>query len=503
MTDTTTQENIIKRPPVVAIMGHVDHGKSTLLDYIRKSNIVAGEAGGITQHISAYEVDIDGEKITFIDTPGHAAFDNMRDRSGAVADIAILIISAEDGVKQQTKHAIEVIQKHDIPFIVAINKIDKPNADQEKVKMDLLEAGIYLEGYGGDVPYVAISAKKGTNVDELLQTILLLAEMEEMKGDLSKNAHGFVIESERDPKKGITATLIIKDGSITKGQFVVVEDSMAPTRMLANFKGKAIEEAHFSSPIKLSGFDSIPRVGGRFETYDTKKEAMEAVEEYRRLKEELKEHADLIPEVPEGVALVPIILKTDVAGTAEAIEQEIKKKTDDRVIFKIIKAETGSISESDIQLALTDERTVILGFHTQEDLHLKNINGYDQVTIAIFDIIYELNEWLDKLYEERKIKREVKKPLGTLRVLKVFSRQKQRTLIGGEVVDGILSVGDEFRILERGEEEYTYGRIVGIQEGKQDRTKVEGKGTQCGMMVETKGEIHEGELLEAFVREWE
>ena len=498
-----TQENIIKRPPVVAIMGHVDHGKSTLLDYIRKTNIVAGEAGGITQHLSAYEVDIDGEKITFIDTPGHAAFDNMRDRSGAVADIAILIISAEDGVKQQTKHAIEVIQKHHIPFLVAINKIDKPNADPEKVKMDLLEAGIYLEGYGGDVPYVAISAKKGTGVDELLQTILLLAEMEEIKGDLSKRAHGFVIESERDSKKGITATLIIKDGEITKGQFVVVEDSMVPTRMLANFKGKAIESAHFSSPIKLSGFDAIPRVGGLFETYDTKKEAMQAVNEYRQLKEELKERAKLIPEVPEGVALIPIILKTDVAGTAEAIEEEIKKKTDERVIFKIIKAETGNISESDIQLALTDERTVILGFHTQEDPHLKNINGYENVSLAIFDVIYELSEWLDKLYEERKIKREVKKTLGKLRILKIFSQQKQKILLGGEVIEGVLSVGDEFYIPEQEDGHFSYGRIMGIQEGKQERKKVEGVGTQCGMMIETKGEIHEGDILEAFVREWE
>ncbi len=494
-------ENKIERPPVVAIMGHVDHGKSTLLDYIQKTNIVENESGGITQHLSAYEVEFDdGKKITFIDTPGHAAFDAMRDRSGALADIAILIISAEDGIKEQTKHAIQVIKKYKIPFIVAINKIDKENANPEKVKTDLLEEEIYLEGFGGDVPYAEISAKTGKGVDELLQLILLLAEMEEMKGDLNKNASGFVVESTRDPKKGISATLIIKDGTIKKGQFIVVEDSMSSTRMLRDFKGKNIDSARFSSPVQISGFDRMPVVGTRFETYDTKKEAQKVSEEFKRMKDEIAEKKQLIPEVPEDVALIPIILKTDVVGTADAIEKEILKKSDERVIFKIIRSEAGNINESDIKLALTDSRTVIIGFHTNEDIHLKNVSGYAQVQIHLFDVIYHLSEWLDILYEERRIKQEVRVPHGKLKVLKLFSRKKTQTLLGGEIQEGTIYLNDEF-IIFRKEEEIGFGKILGLQEGKMNREKVEGKGTQCGILAESKEEIKEGDLIQVFTRE--
>jgi translation initiation factor IF-2 len=261
-----------KRSPVVAIMGHVDHGKSTLLDYIRSTNVVDGEAGGITQHISTYEVTLDnGDRITFLDTPGHAAFDNMRHRGGTIADIAILIVSAEDGVKMQTKHAIEVIKKNDIPYLVAINKIDKPNANPEKVKTDLLEEGIYVEGYGGNVPFSLISAKAGTGIDDLLESLVLIAEMEEMTGDHDILASGYVVESHQDPKEGVSATMVIKNGSIKKGQFVVVDDSITPTRMLRDFAGKDIDEAYFSSPIQLVGFNKVPPVGSRFETFNKKK----------------------------------------------------------------------------------------------------------------------------------------------------------------------------------------------------------------------------------------
>ncbi|MCA9353149.1 GTP-binding protein, partial [Patescibacteria group bacterium] len=268
------KEKTIERSPVVAIMGHVDHGKSSLLDYIRKSNVVEGEAGGITQHIGTYEVTFDdGKRITFLDTPGHAAFDNMRHRGGSIADIAILIVSAEDSVKTQTKHAIEVIKKNDIPFLVAINKIDRPAANPDKVKTDLLEEGVYVEGYGGDIPCNLISAKAGTGVDDLLESLILLADMQEMTGDLNKLATGYVVESHRDPKEGISATLVIKNGALKKGQFVVVEDSITPTRMLRDFSGQNIEDAHFSSPIQLVGFDKMPTVGSRFATFETKKDA--------------------------------------------------------------------------------------------------------------------------------------------------------------------------------------------------------------------------------------
>ncbi len=489
-----------ERSPVVAIMGHVDHGKSTLLDYIRKTNIVDGEAGGITQHISTYEVSLaSGKRITFLDTPGHAAFDQMRHRGGAVADIAILIVSAEDGVKTQTKHAIEVINKNKIPFIVAINKIDKPNANIEKAKSDLLEAGIYVEGYGGDVPVCPISSKAGTGIDNLLETLVLVAEMEEMTGEVEKLATGFVIESHRDPKQGIMATLVIKNGSIAKGQFVVVDDTITPTRMLRDFNGKDIDSAYFSTPIQLIGFNNMPAVGSTFTTFESKKDAEQAIAEFKEIKHELEEQCGTI-QVPEGVALVPIIVKTDVAGTSEAVETEIEKLTTDDVIFKVIKCETGSINESDIKLALCDQNTVIIGFHVDQDNAIKLINDYETVTIKKFDIIYKLTEWLEDLHEERRIKKEVETMQGQIRILKAFSRQKTKAVIGGEIVSGGIAVNEKFKILRK-KELVGYGVITGLQEGKMETKRVLGDGTQCGVMTDSKLEIFEGDLLETFIKE--
>jgi len=283
-TDTTNNKiachvpsGVIERPPVIVIMGHVDHGKSALLDYIRKSNIVAGEAGGITQHISAYEITHPHEgakkKITFIDTPGHAAFSAMRARGANVADIAVLVVSAEDGVKTQTLEALASIKSAGIPFIVAINKIDLPSADVQRTKNTLVEHEVYIEGMGGDISWVAISAKTGEGIDELLDTMLLTAEMEELEGDTNKHATGVIIESHRDAKRGIAATLIIKNGVLSQGQYIVSGNSMAPVRIMEDFAGNKIESATFSSPIALTGFDALPKVGAVFTAYDNKKDA--------------------------------------------------------------------------------------------------------------------------------------------------------------------------------------------------------------------------------------
>ncbi len=496
----STETNKTERSPVVAIMGHVDHGKSTLLDYIRKTNVVDGEAGGITQHISTYEVRLeDHKRITFLDTPGHAAFDEMRHRGCSVADIAILIVSAEDGVKMQTRHAIEVIKKNKTPFIVAINKIDKPGANPEKVKTELLEEGIYVEGYGGDVPVNLISAKQGTGVDELLQTLLLVAEMEEMSGERERLANGFVIESHRDPQQGISATLVIKNGTIKKGQFVVVDDTITPTRMLRDFAGKNIDEAYFSSPIQLVGFDNLPPIGSTFATFETKKDAEQAVAEFQDIKRELADKAEIL-NVPEGVALVPIILKTDVAGTGEAIANEIEKITDSEVIFKIIKSETGAINESDVKLAMSDENTIIIGFHVGEDPKIKNQNAYEDLTIKTFDIIYKLTEYLEEMYEERRIKKEVETEKGSIKILKTFSRQKEKAVIGGSIVDGIIRVNDDIKIMRSGEL-VGYGTITGLQQGKAETKSVSDAGTECGMMVESKDAIEEGDVIVSFIRE--
>lgn len=496
---STTHTTIIERSPVVAIMGHVDHGKSTLLDYIRKTNIVEGEAGGITQHLSTYEVTTeDGKRITFIDTPGHAAFNEMRHRGGTVADIAILIVSAEDGVKMQTKHAIEVIKKNKIPFIVAINKVDKPNAQPDKVKTELMEEGIYVEGFGGDTPVCPISAKTGEGIDTLLETFLIVAEMEEMKGDVGQLATGFVIEAHRDPKQGISATLIIKNGSLKRGQYVVVDDSITPTRMLRDFMGNDLDEAHFSSPIQLVGFDKSPTIGSPFAAFESKKDAEQAIAEFREIKQELEEARGII-NVPEGVALIPIILKTDVAGTAEAISNEIERLTTEDVLFKVIKSESGNINESDIKLAAADPQTVIVGFHVGEDSKINLLNEYESVIIKKYDIIYELTEYLENLAEERRIKKEVEVELGQVKILKTFSRQKDKAVIGGKVTSGEIRVGHSFKIMRK-DGIGGYGVLTGLQQGKMDTQNVL-EGNECGIMTTSKEEIVEGDILITFVKE--
>ena len=269
------KENKIQRPPVVVVMGHIDHGKSTLLDYIRKTNMVEKEIGGITQTISAYEVVHKDEKeiekkITFLDTPGHEAFSKMRERGAEIADIAVLVVSASEGVKMQTIEAWKTICESKIPCIVAINKIDKPEANVEKTKTELAEQEIYLENYGGKIPFVEISAKSGAGIDELLSLVLLLAEMENLTGTKEENATGFVIEVNMDSKRGIMATLIIKNGSIRKGMTVAVENALCSTRLIENFLGQTIDNATFSSPIRIMGFDKMPRVGASFKSFEKK-----------------------------------------------------------------------------------------------------------------------------------------------------------------------------------------------------------------------------------------
>ena len=311
MDKNNSKENMVARPPIVAVMGHIDHGKSTLLDYIRKTNVVEGETGGITQRISAYEVihkDENGidKKITFLDTPGHEAFSGMRERGAEIADIAILVVSAEDGVKPQTIEAWKTIEENKIPYIVAINKIDKPGANVEKTKQELAENEIYLENYGGKVPFAEISAKVGTGIDSLLSLILILTEMEELKGENSENASGFVIEVNMDGRRGILATLIIKNGSIKKGMTVVVEDTMCSTRIIENFKGEMINEATFSSPVRIVGFDKMPRVGAPFSSFQKKGDAEKYIENWKE-EQRLSKNQEKNKKEENHKKIIPII----------------------------------------------------------------------------------------------------------------------------------------------------------------------------------------------------
>ncbi len=464
------------RPPVVAIMGHVDHGKSSLLDYIRKTNIVAGEAGGITQHLSAYEVvhkDESGNdrKITFIDTPGHQAFSDMRHRGARVADIAILIVSAEDSVKEQTIEAIQTIQKSKVPFIVAINKIDRPAANIEKVKTDLLEHGVYVEGFGGSISVAPISAKVGTGVSDLLELILMTADFEELHGDETIPATGFVIETNLDEKRGMSATLIIKNGTIKKGQFITVDSSMTTTRILEDFAGKSIDSATFSSPIRVVGFDTAPTVGTTFQVWNSKKEAEQAVADYKTLMQSEGYIANIEPVADE--AIIPVIIKTDVLGTADAVEGEIKKLNDDSIFFKVIKKGIGTINESDLNTALSDKNTIIIGFGVSIDKKIKDLPEMSLVTAKTFDIIYKMSEWLAEEKAVRRTRRMVEEVQGTVKIARST---------------------DTFTILRRDERIGT-GVFTNLQMGKSNAERILDAGTEFGMMVESKHEIEPGDIL--------
>ncbi|MEI6660442.1 MAG: translation initiation factor IF-2 [bacterium] len=498
MDTKNTQSNIVVRPPVVVIMGHVDHGKSTLLDYIRKTNVVGGEAGSITQHISAYEVvhsAEDGSKrsITFLDTPGHAAFSSMRSRGAKAADIAILIVSAEDSVKAQTIEAYNTIIESKTPYIVAINKIDKPNANIEKVKMDLVEKGIYLEGMGGDIPWVPISAKAGTGIPELLDMILLVADLGGFTGDTSLPASGIIIEAHREPKRGISASCIIRDGTLHSGMFVACGKAIVTTRIMENFLGKPIKEAFMSSPVRLTGFECMPSIGGTFVSFESKREA----EDYVKNFSDNEVISQNVGATPASGKTIPLIIKTDVMGTAEALIKEVEKLATKEISFKIIASGAGAINEGDIKMANINKDSIIVGFNTKIDNEARNVNETMKVQVETFDIIYKLIEYLEKILIERKPKQETLEVTGSLKVLKTFGATKDKQVVGGKVFTGKVTDGGTVRIMRRDFEIGT-GKIVGLQLAKIKTREVE-EGTDCGIQIESKIDIAPGDVLEAFM----
>lgn len=484
------------RPPVVAIMGHIDHGKSTLLDYIRTTTVVAGEAGGITQHLSAYEISIPYQgtprTITFLDTPGHAAFTGMRERGASAADIAVLVVSAEDGVKAQTLEALGTIRNAKIPFIVAINKIDLPESNIEKTKLSLAEHEVLVEGYGGDIPWIAISAKKGTAVPELLETIVLVADLAELTTDSSALAEGIVIESHLEPKRGIAATVIIKNGTLKRSQFVVAGGSYTTTRIMENFLGKTVESAPAGTAVQLTGFDKLPEVGSSIVVFDKKRDAEDYIEEAGSNIFSAKDAVS----VAVGSAIVPLIIKTDVHGTLEAIEKELGKIVVEGLHIKIIGKGIGAIGEADIKLAQSDKNTIIIGFNTALDSAAKDINEKVQAEVQIFDIIYKLTEWLAVELEKRRPRVETREVIGTAKVLKTFSQTKEKQVLGARVESGIITNGAKVSVIRR-DFRLAEGTIVELQQARQKLKEVsEG---ECGLMIECKNDIAQGDVLEAFI----
>lgn len=494
-TKKVSQPHTECRPPIVVIMGHIDHGKSTLLDYIRKTNIVAGEAGGITQHLSAYCVEHttkDGIKkhITFLDTPGHEAFQKMRLRGADVADIAILIVSAEDGVKPQTLEALESITKAGIPYIVAINKIDKPGADLVRTQATLIEHGIYIEGMGGDISWVAISAKQGTGVNELLDLLLLTAELADFKTNAETKGTGTIIEGKLDGKRGNTATLMIQDGVVCAGDFVVSGTSYAPVRIMEDWAGKSIRKGCASEPVRIVGWNEVPQVGAKFITTSSKKDA----EAY------ILTHTISAPEQTQQnsnteLPVIPILIKADVLGTIDAIVHELHKCESERVTVRVVGTGVGTITANDVQSVSAKGSAIIVGFNVKPDRMAVDLAERLGVTIETFDIIYKLSEWLAETLKERTPKKEEERITGKAKILKHFSMQKNTHVLGARIEEGTLSLNQQVRIMRR-DIELGRGVLKNLQQQKSNVHAItEG---EFGMQLDSKVDIAPGDYIEAF-----
>lgn len=479
-----TPEN---RPPIIVVMGHVDHGKSTLLDYIRKTSTVNNEAGGITQHIGAYEVEAVHEgkkrKITFLDTPGHEAFSKMRTRGATIADIAILVVAADDGVQPQTIEACATIKEAEMPFLVAINKIDKPGADSEKIKTQLAENGVYVEGYGGNVPFVKISGKTGEGVPEMLEVALILADMEDLRADATQNASGVIIESNMDPKRGISSTLLIKNGILKKGMYILAGKATAPVRIFENFLGKTTEEASFSSPIRITGFNELPAIGEKFTAYANKNEAEKASAKITETDSTTLNKNDR----KESEVSIRLIIKTDTAGSLEALEKELMKLQDEEVFLTVLRGGVGNINEDDSKFASISKNCAIVGFNSSIDSSAKETIERYSTPFFLSNIIYKISDWLKDEIAKRKAEIPREEIVGIAKILKTFSRQKNKQVIGGKLVSGKIINGKSFKIKRR-DVEIGLGKITNLQQGKQEVKEVSDN-LEFGAMTENKIEI--------------
>jgi translation initiation factor IF-2 len=482
-------------------LGHIDHGKSTLLDFIRKSNVVEKEAGGITQHISAYEVTRpDGRRVTFLDTPGHEAFANVRTKGANAADIAVLVVSGEDGVKPQTLEVYKHIQEAKVPYVVAITKMDKPNADLDRTKQNLAENGIYVEGYGGDISFVPLSAKTGQGVDDLLDLILLQADLLGLKGDPEAMGSGVVIESRLDPKRGVSAVAVIKDGTVARGEFAATPGAWAPLRFILDAEGAQQEELSFSSPVQIVGWDTMPKAGQEFRTFLKKNEAIEFAGESRGDLESVGAPEERVKTdtIASAVASLPVILKADTAGSLEAVEGQIAKLSRERIAPKVILSSVGAVNENDVKLAISTPGTSIMAFHTKVESAAAALAERSGVSILSYDVIYELADKVKTLLEEKEPRIEVEEVAGSAKVLKLFSQTGNKQVVGARVLSGKLGVGNMVRIMRR-EAEVGKGNIRELQQAKVKTSEVQ-EGTEFGMMVESKLEIAPGDVLEAVVK---
>jgi translation initiation factor IF-2 len=433
------------------------------------------------------------KKITFLDTPGHEAFSKIRMRGASVADVAVLVVSAEDGVKPQTLDALKAIKGAGIPFLVAINKIDKPNADVLKTKQSLAEHEIYVEGYGGDITSVPISAKTGDGVSELLDMILLTTDVLGHTGEEKNNAEGIVIEAHTDKKTGTNATLVVKDGTLKVGDVIVCGKAWAPVRYIENFLGKKIPSATFSSPVRITGWSELPDVGDIFTIAKNKNEAMEKVEAFKAGTQGGTENQNVL--AAQAEAYVPIVIKADAQGAIDAIFHEIAKINNERIAFKIVHTGVGDIREGDAKIAMAKEGTIIVGFSVTVDKQAEALRERSGLEIKIFGIIYELADYLKEILTTRTPKKMVEEHCGTLKVLKFFSKMKDKQVIGGRVEAGMIEADALVKIMRR-DNEIGRGHIRELQSQK-IKTSVVNEGTECGLMLEAKIEVAPGDKLES------
>ena len=495
------EEDLVERPPVVTIMGHVDHGKTTLLDTIRKSNVAVGEAGGITQAIGAYSVTCNGKKITFIDTPGHAAFTEMRARGASITDIVIIIVAADDGVMPQTKEAIDHAKAAGVPIIVAINKIDKPEANVERVMTGLVENGLTPEEWGGDIIVNKISAATGEGVNELLENILLVAEMQEYKANPSRYATGVVIESKKNNKVGSVATLLIQNGTLRLGDPIVAGTIYGKVRTLKNDLGQNIVEATPSTPVEVTGLSDVPNAGDKFMAFESEKQAKHIADERSLRARDADTNfsgmslEDLFGRIQEGVKEINVVLKADVNGSLEAVRGALEKIDVEGVKINIIRGAVGGITESDIVLARASQ-AIIIGFNVRANSQAMDDAKQYGVEIRTYDIIYKVVEdmedamkgMLDPEYEE--------KVTGKLEVRQIFKFSKVGLIAGCHVVTGVVRNNEKARIIR--DDVVVYNGAVNTLQHEKDQVKEVTKGMDCGITLENCQDYKEGDIIEIY-----
>jgi len=495
-------KNLRPRPPVVTILGHVDHGKTTLLDTIRKASVAAKEAGGITQHISAYQVKKKGRVITFVDTPGHEAFSGMRERGVSIADIAVLVVAADDGVRPQTKEVIEYLKDKKIPTVVAINKIDKPEANPQRVKQELADNGILIEQWGGEIMSVNVSAKQNIGIDELLESILLVAEVEDFKSDDRRDGLAIVLESNLDPKKGPVATILIKTGTLKVGQDVTAGTTYGRIRKMEDFTGRNLTSAPPSTPVTIMGLNSTPNTNDVLQVVDGKSlariKSKEFLEGMTGQKEKTVSQKMTRVMEEDGVQKLNIIIKSDVQGSLEAIEQIISTIKTDEVIINLIETSVGNITESDIKMGAPSQ-AVVFGFNVEITPVAKRLAETNDVKIKTFKVIYELVEEVKKMVIEMLPPEIVRTDLGMVNVLAIFKTGKHDMIVGGRVNDGKIIKGASIEV-KRDKEIIGKGKIEGLQQNKNITTEV-GKGNECGIVFEGSVKIKEGDTLVAYLEE--